>query len=120
MIKANEIRLGNWVSEQGPDGKIHYFQMSIDFLEALEAEPGLFDPIPLTPEILEKCGFEEWAKGNWKLPEVLCLNGWSNKFNYYEPYQVLSTYTGNVYLQYVHQLQNLYFALTGEEISIDM
>ena len=74
-------------------------------------------PILLTEEWLLKFGFEKqmaWTycielKGNLKLVYYLGEKGWSigNK-----------NYSDFSNLQYVHQLQNLYFALTNEELTI--
>ena len=50
MIKANELRIGNWVNI---DKCIRKFNIS-DFEYS---NYDISDPIPLTPEILEKCGF---------------------------------------------------------------
>ena len=77
-------------------------------------------PIPLTPEVLVVAGFDEWSEGNWKTRVGLNKQGWSKEFNYYQPYYNLSTYCGNVTIIHVHQLQNLYFALTGEELNIKL
>jgi hypothetical protein len=74
-----------------------------------------FKPIPLTEEWLLKFGFEKsmsWTyvielKGNLKLVYYLGEKGWSIGFKSYSDFSNL---------EYVHQLQNLYFALTGEEL----
>ncbi len=98
----------------------HFKVCAADILDINSNGPQTYQPIPLTPEILEKAGFDEWAKGHWKMSNSSCKRGWSKEFNYYLPYFELSTYVGNVKLKYVHQLQNLYFALTGEEIEIKL
>ncbi len=74
------------------------------------------EPIPLTEEWLFEFGFEK-KENNWK---QLCIcNDWT--YIYWErlagvelsvnKYSVMLTH-----IKYVHQLQNLYFALTGEEL----
>jgi hypothetical protein len=75
-------------------------------------------PIPLTPEVLEKCGFEkdissqfggylinicEWEKIRIVHSKII---GWHYPLNGYQ----------KPIVNYLHQLQNLYFALTGEEL----
>lgn len=119
MIHVNELRVGNLVNY---DGKITAITgHSIWSFDIFSVH---IQPIPLTPEILEKCGFHNEDKGlgedYWKLKRRLCKEGWSEKFTLYLPYFNLSTYTGNVYLKPLHQLQNLYFALTGQELEINL
>ena len=65
-----------------------------------------FEPIPLSPEILEKAGFEKCSCGGWKQGELHLYKG----FNY-ERKRII---------KYLHQLQNLYFSLTGEELTINL
>ena len=103
-MKANELRIGNWVS----NGEIGFQITSKDIYHRDVRVYGSFiKGIAITHEWLEMLGFENkrniyflgkftynihngWWYGNKKLPN------------------------GN--LQYLHQLQNLYFALTGEEL----
>lgn len=130
MIAA-ELRLGNWVntivsdkpsivtfikSQKVKDG---YYQ-SIELDEQEIYIPQHICGIPLTADILERAGFDEWAEGNYRTRPSLNKGGWSKEFNYYLPYYNLSTYTGNVPLKYLHQLQNLYWCLCGEELTINM
>jgi len=77
------------------------------------------EPALITSEILEKCGFVNILGdvNYWNLPVEKCIGGWSEKFSYYLPYFGLNTYTGNITVKYLHQLQNLYFALTGQELN---
>ena len=74
-------------------------------------------PIPLTEEWLLKFGFEP-TKG--KEP-IMFTNG---KYNYFPSYKYFGRTRNNGGLihsdvKHVHQLQNLYFALTGEELIAD-
>lgn len=71
-------------------------------------------PIPLTEEWLLKFGFE-------RKPWGLVKGGLLFRDNIKNPCKELTLEVGNgfrVTLQYVHQLQNLYFALTGEELTV--
>ena len=77
-------------------------------------------PIPLTEEWLLKFGFEKlsnfeeqymeedyvWQIDVERSPSLLLSNGIFHEDNY------------GVKLEYVHQLQNLYFALTGKELEL--
>jgi hypothetical protein len=76
-----------------------------------------FKPIPLTEEWLLKLGLKKigiWTfslnlVGNLDLIYYLGEKGWSIG---------LKSYSDFSNLKYVHQLQNLYFALTGKELTI--
>lgn len=114
MIQANELRIGNWVNHLSTPTKI---------LTGAQIDKNASDcqPIPLTTDILFKCNFtniedEEdnpgWHKKNkansnnftiWNFSGALTLDGYSS-----------------APLQYVHQLQNIYFGLTGEELTMNL
>ncbi len=122
-MKANELRLGNFIYWDIPEKEnvIHKVvgigngkptTTPISLGEIIED----YEPIPLTEEWLVRLGFDEWSDGHWKTRNSLNKNGWSDKFNYYLPYNTMSTYCGNVIIEYVHQMQNLYFALAGDEL----
>jgi hypothetical protein len=118
-MKANELRIGNWV-EQPNDGVTRVTAILNDL--QIKTETGYIDkycrPIPLTEEWLVKFGFEKdildidsryilegkhyTFTSNWLSEEIIYVN-------------LNETHTD---IQYLHQLQNLYFALTGEELTI--
>ncbi len=80
--------------------------------EAKAEEYDSFEPISLTEEWLLKFGIQGWFGNNRfqiqrttdKLFEVIA---WKNGISFWL-----------CHLEYVHQLQNLYFALTGEELNV--
>lgn len=83
-----------------------------------------FKPIPLTPEWLERFGFQKTKNGG-----TFAEYYWSGKGMDLTLDLELSTSTpeydsqyvsGSTQLKHVHQLQNLYFALTGEELEIKL
>lgn len=70
------------------------------------------EPIPLTEEILLKCGFEKVREYLHIDNEIVIqkdANGYYSHIN-----------SGNIYINSLHQLQNLYFALTGEELQVTL
>lgn len=151
MIKANVLRIGNYVMFRDGFGGEHFTKVhSIhEEMAAIGAKTltedgsqgqgfmryeGLY-PIPLTPEILEKCGFEKgviddppaynlagyikWERLAIFLEEIQCSDGrtdWSTyvQFNVGMGFNHLVTNPP----EYLHELQNLYFALTGEELIV--
>lgn len=127
MIQANELRIGNWVID--PDGNpvtvndIFYSgQEGINACDNnYECYPILdFDelsPIPLTPEILEKAGFEKDKLGYTNgFNFSLYYNHKKDKGNYGAYWK---SFEAGVDFKHLHQLQNLYFALTGMELNIN-
>jgi len=110
-MKANELRIGNLIMK---DGEV--FQ-STEYTPLIMVRYGeRFDPIPLTEEWLLKFGFEK-VKVIWFLNHYgFCLwfdgNDWCVMYNAMKNNIVC-------YLKHVHQLQNLYFILTGEELTFN-
>jgi hypothetical protein len=109
MIKANELRVGSRVCIGGV-----LITLDIELLIFILKEDGFetrCEGIPLTPERLKECGFEIFPWGYVKKSS----KGFGVRINLRSfNYEV----SGNnpVKIQYIHQLQNLYFDLTGEEI----
>lgn len=119
MIQANELRIGNLVlnKDQKPikvntilfSGINHWQDMGASGMDSC------FDlnPIPLTEDILVKCGFNdtiyEWTKGS-------IVVKWSSRIVSSGLRQGLYV-EGLDHIQYLHQLQNLYYALTQTELN---
>ena len=114
MITANELRIGNYVSEYGETTVVGLSTFGL-YQEMKGIMQSSITPIPLTEEWLIRFGFEKqmaWTyrihlSGNNYLVYYLGEKGWSiNNKNY-----------SDFSCQYVHQLQNLYFALTQTELT---
>lgn len=56
-MKANELMIGNWYYWEA-EGKKYPMQVTKDTFRLSDEDISNFQPIPLTPEILEKNGFE--------------------------------------------------------------
>lgn len=141
MIKANELRIGNWVTLNkyeynfnvnpftkkivgsaviqvdeidGESESINKYIFSWGEVESNSCE--YLEGIPLTPEILEKVGFEAHGEdGEYNYPDIAGVYLQQrylddDGFDYYCFKQWLMT------VNYLHQLQNLFFALTGTEL----
>lgn len=115
MIQINELRVGNhfkW-SDLASMGKDY----GVTTLNNIKYHK-FFEPIPLTKEILLKCGFE------W-LEDTLCF---ADRLHIIEPsengYMFIPFCTNDkdsyIKIIHLHQLQNLYFTLTGEELEINL
>lgn len=118
MIKANELRQGNWYRCKIYNGNN---DVMMQFTWQEHKYVHLFDPIPLTPEILEQCGFKNRPKGcdyfvvesSYKLEISIEADSYKNI--------IIDSRVGQAIVDRritsLHQLQNLYFALTGEELN---
>jgi hypothetical protein len=108
-MKANELRIGNYVYDTL--GKVNKIDLEAITYIVKELHNQV-KPIPLTEEWLFNFGFEI-GYNQKKMLDVYCkdfglLIERSNSNNFYYK---------NVNIHSVHQLQNLYFALTGIELT---
>lgn len=123
-MKPNELRIGNLVYNY--KGEVEEF--NADFYHWIDGDK---KPIPLTEEWLLKFGFskqdkyhshrKEFKKGKFSLMFIEWIDEDEADFALFKtPNGELSYYAhGKVpKVKHVHQLQNLYFALTGEELTI--
>jgi hypothetical protein len=123
MIKANDLRLENWVYLVDKESTIQKqpIQVNLTWMQMLEA----LEPILLTPEILEKAGFSKQESSdsvvnlyfygvNPITQDFLITLNWvkGRQFPFYQ--------NGSFEIKTLHQLQNLYNALTGEELNINL
>jgi hypothetical protein len=123
-MKASELRIGNWVYGEGgwkPSGPQRVESISSKGINAWSdmGASGYIEnvePIPLDATILEKAGFRRLQSG-------LHFNGsfyWDGQrltIGYDSDFQLLPF---EAPCQFLHQLQNLYFALTGQELDISL
>lgn len=132
-IKAIDFRIGNYFLD--PFGEIKkvesiddvgvngYYDNSIGGTNFEFG--GVFEnikPIPLTGEILLKSGFEIGEKRTYSkeiesLSFCVYIDGEKLELNSLILWQSDAVYFRGV-LKYVHQLQNIYFSLIGEELEI--
>jgi hypothetical protein len=145
MIQASELRIGNWLIF---DGFVKVDYIFTDGFYCIGSDGCSYkskwselEPIPLTPEILEKAGFDRRHPNVnefdlWVAEDTETLNGINqisivleNGNWVLELWHFDYSYTTNddheqdlidIKVQYIHQLQNLYFALTGQELEITL
>ena len=131
MINANELRIGNLVNfrNRKTTGRSLYpYQIVFTDFKSVIFKDGEFvfkeerlEPIPLTPDILEKAGFENRSNSTdfaFKYGEFIIGGTMSRLFPSIHGESRLEAYGNEIF--YLHQLQNLYFALTGEELTINL
>jgi hypothetical protein len=119
VMKASELRIGNWVCDIYEEEE---FQLDIVDMCDMDINGDLYrtDPIPLTEEWLLKFGFKKRdvlssVLYDMKNPRFsVYLNPPIDKSN---KWNILGI-EKNINIKHVHQLQNLYFAITGAELTI--
>lgn len=128
-MKANELRIGNWINAPNlipmcvkniqPD----YINRRID-AEGVSGSYKLaeFSGIPLTPEILLKFGFENYKNSSMITVKdcgfIEVENDGSVGVGDEDGHEAGHWFSSKKGVcKYVHQLQNLYFDLTGEELN---
>ena len=122
-MKAQELRIGNLVNYQTAEGDILVARIDWQGLKWISKDEKGFNiahsAIPLTEEWLLKFGFEEYEFEDEIFGYVLNDFGYVNEFKFM--IRIFIDFEGILIqkpIKFVHQLQNLYFALTGEELTI--
>jgi hypothetical protein len=110
-MKVNELRIGNYILDGGDVEEVTY--RVIEMLVKNQAE---FDPIPLTEEWLVRFDGRKTIVEDYP---IYFVNPFDIEFYGYESV-VLIGERAEVKVKYVHQLQNLYFALTGKELILTL
>lgn len=125
MIDTRQLTIGSHISVDGkrvrvdeiltvrPEGQPIKLTVSrnklVDGFVSIED----VEPIPLSPELLAELGFEwkdngcwsHWWKGNFHLSR-------RGKSSYWD-------YEGDLSVQYLHELENLYYLIYGTELIKD-
>jgi hypothetical protein len=130
MINASELMVGNWVQfistgdyEQVEDIQTHEQNPAVNRVDV-----GDIVPIPITPEILERIGFlkTENRYASCGFYYTLEYTHDPKPGHFLEKVKLVSQTGIDVEIVglnwvkciFVHQLQNLYFVLTGEPLQI--
>ena len=118
-MKVNELRLGNWVDLicDGHRDEPDTFQWLLEDYEYYEDNMFNILPITLTEEWLLKFGFknkeEKWFDISIGREKILGINLFNKKVVIGFGVDLVGTFS---HIKHVHQLQNLYFALTNKEL----
>lgn len=123
---ANELRIRNLFKDrEGRICRVESIHEDFEECDILSVEGAItalpVEPIPLTDEWLVKFGFEKESDFIFSIDRFIVFK---NLYN-----NVLGLNTSDFYtstgigfqkhLEHVHTLQNLYFALTGEELKFE-
>jgi hypothetical protein len=113
-MKASELRIGNYFKHSLFEDYLEIQSISESGLCSAKEVNGGFEiehtnPIPLTEEWLLKFGFETNDVRYWQ------ISAFRLHINRYGEW-IFKVETFEQEIKYVHQLQNLYFDLVGEEL----
>ena len=122
MIDPKELRIGNWVISPHDDTIQVVGINPEETLDILIDKGGMAshrtNPIPITKKWLKRLGFK--LKTDYEINYLLSPkdeNGSRLNFRLLDKgLKIQFNMFHAVEIQHVHQLQNLYFALTGEEL----
>jgi hypothetical protein len=129
MIRSTDLRIGNLVYHNDEIIEIKSLRPQDDDVNDEISFHSIYG-IKLTEEWLVKFRFKKWGRDD--IPRTLSYEmDWirifpSNSFcdfkgygfMYYKPNENETTESAIVIIKYVHQLQNLYYALTGQELEM--
>ena len=115
-MKATELRIGNYVKKH--DGSIdtikEIWEREVMYSNGMvDDEP---DPIPLTEQWLLDFGFVKHGKHVHFIKEIRKYKEFILMFDDRDNSWFLCDTDVDTTIKHVHQLQNLYFALTGIEL----
>lgn len=126
-MKETELRIGNFVEFENEVFRMHtitelYPILDTDLFGAYVVEWDKLSPIPLTEEWLVDFGFidkykscnKDWSIYGFTINQQSDEDDDGNKI----PQEQIFYYQYQYGIKYVHQLQNLYFALIGKELII--
>ena len=126
-MEINELRIGNYVSFHNVFYKIVEIEKDRVLIEYHNGETDYchidyIDPIELTEEILVKIGFEKFVK-SFRMELSGCrLDYFIDKTLY-----IYKKHTNcclikdlEIKCEYIHQLQNSFFLLTGKELEVEL
>lgn len=123
MIEAQQLRIGNWVLHKGHEVQVEDI-CNGDDMHCFRSGPmsafGSCNSIPLSSDVLERCGFEKGClakmiNDDWFIHWTDdCL--WIQVEVYVKYEKSVCERTALTHIKYLHQLQNLYYSLTGEEL----
>lgn len=123
-MKATELRIGNTVMSYGKEQKICAADFAVFQMYEAKGELPPYVPVELNDEKLLLYGFKkddsgvemddpdycEWYEKEFPIIGELCQSS--------DKSYLFDVDTDTIRIKYVHQLQNLYFALTGEELTV--
>lgn len=125
-MQIQELRIGNWVMYKPINTLIKVGLLILGEIQESNSinNKSDFEPIPLTEEILLKCGASivlgtyNYYISLWEIKSEIHFELFRDGY-----VCVIYSSTGSVVpndIEYLHQLQNLFYSLVGEELQINL
>lgn len=120
-MKAKELRDGNWIITKPNANFVQNYIMKINS-HAIANSSDQFNGIELSYDLLvDRCGFIDHAKNG--LGCRIDVNSADELCFYVEDMELRyqtkgSGFTRDFGIKYLHQLQNMYYILTGKDLTI--
>lgn len=113
VMKIQELRVGNWYNKDGQNWQFTEQDFSTVYYSIED-----ISPIPLTKEWLLKFGFTFSESFKDHFYKIIYEQSLIKVFPFRQGETICMVDSGHaIECKYVHQLQNLYYALTGEELT---
>lgn len=148
-MKTNELRIGNWIKYEDKLVQVVQLSSLMILCQRDENQflvnctPKVFQPIELTEEVLVKIGFVKVHKKNIvgfnNVNEFILKNDINDNefvnisYHLFESgNSIINIEQGDYYsgiddnyiyklnIKYLHELQNIYYCLTGEELEVSL
>lgn len=129
MIKVTELRIGNFVEFHYPEedsggnmvgqSDIRQVRDGKD-IDHVGEWPDAYEPIPISPGVLGKCGFENNADAFGEF-DSCHEDQEGNRIDCHKgvyKWWLVDRYSRFIEVKYLHQLQNLFLAISGEELNV--
>lgn len=123
-MTTQELRLGNYVLHNGNKCII----TAIDYDEVQVDEQGIYmrlpiediEPIPLTKKLMTQLGFEEDRIVGfvYSKDSLIHVNLAKPDKSYKNIHSGWASVTLFIHCKYLHELQNAFYAITGEELEV--
>ena len=114
IVFNNYLQVGN-EEDQYRSTVLTYTSRVVEIVEEIEYQN--LSPIPLTDQVLKNCGFRNFIRDEW----ILSFNRSHADFVFnHDGLQMTEPAAFRKPIKYLHQLQNVIFALTGEELKVQM
>lgn len=121
-MEIRELRIGNYICDPNEEIKYHKVEEILKGIDKhlisygfglIRAGVDLIEPIPLTEELIIKCGFERQEYNDYRHPVLI---GTLTLYEGVAELHISDLYS--VWANNLHQLQNLFYSLRGEELEV--
>lgn len=128
MLKVKDLRVGNYIYSSLTESVV---EVSTKVLRLMESEIRVkgettYKGVPITEDILLKCGFSRGLYiDNLFFTKLDIVNGDYSEIiidmsDCLEVHLDINNFSIKVECKYLHQLQNLYYSVTGKELEVKL